>query len=109
MTDGFVLVLTTAPDEHTAATLADTIVRDRLAACVNVLPAMRSFYRWQGAVQNEQEHQLLIKTRYGLVEPLQAHIKASHPYELPEIIAVPVVAGLSGYLDWIAAETERTQ
>ena len=103
---GTLLVLTNLPDRAAAERLADTLVAKNLAACVNILAPCRSVYRWKGAVQHDEEHPLLIKTtteRYGALE--QA-LRAGHPYELPEIIAVPVERGLPAYLDWVAAETK---
>ena len=103
---GTLLVLTNLPDRAAAERLADTLVAKNLAACVNILAPCRSVYRWKGAVQHDEEHPLLIKTtaeRYGALEEA---LRAAHPYELPEIIAVPVERGLPAYLDWVAAETK---
>ena len=103
---GTLLVLTNVPDRAVAERLADTLVANNLAACVNILAPCRSVYRWKGAVQHDEEHPLLIKTtaeRYGALE---AALRAGHPYELPEIIAVPIERGLPAYLDWVAAETK---
>lgn len=98
------LVLTNLPDRAAAERLAETLVAQRLAACVNLLAPCRSVYRWKGELHRDEEHPLLAKTtteRYGALE---AAIRAAHPYELPEIIAVPIERGLPGYLAWIAAE-----
>jgi len=100
------LLLTTLPDRASAQALATALVDARLAACVNILSPCHSVYRWQGAVESADEVPLLIKTsetRYAAVEEA---IRARHPYATPEIIAVPVVHGLPGYLAWVAAETE---
>ena len=100
------LVLTNLPDRAAAERLADLVVAQNLAACVNILAPCRSVYRWKGAVQHDEEHPMLIKTtreRYGALE--QA-LREGHPYELPEIIAVPIERGLPAYLDWVAAETK---
>jgi len=100
------LVLTNLPDRAAAERLADMLVAKNLAACVNLLAPCRSVYRWKGALQHDEEHPLLIKTtaeRYGALEEA---LRAAHPYELPEIIAVPVERGLPAYLDWVAAETK---
>jgi len=99
------LVLTNLPDRAVAERLADSLIEQRLAACVNILSPCRSVYRWQGALQHDEEHPLLIKTTAGRYPALEAAIRAVHPYELPEIIAVPVEGGLRAYLDWVAAET----
>ena len=102
--DNVLLVLTNCPDADVADRLARTLVEQRLAACVNQLPAVRSTYRWQGAVERAVEVPLLIKTtraaaRGGGSDP------DLHPYEVPEIVAWPVTAGLPSYLDWVADET----
>ena len=100
------LVFTNLPDRASAERLADLLVERRLAACVNILAPCRSVYRWKGAVQHDEEHPMLMKTtaeRYGALE--QA-LREGHPYELPEIIAVPIQGGLPAYLDWVAAETK---
>jgi periplasmic divalent cation tolerance protein len=99
------LVLTNLPDADSAQALATTLVSERLAACVNVLAPCRSVYRWQGAIESAQEVPLLIKTTAARYADLEAAIRAAHPYELPEIIAVPIAHGLPGYLDWVTAET----
>jgi periplasmic divalent cation tolerance protein len=99
------LVLTNLPDRPGAERLAQTLVECRLAACVNILPPCESVYRWQGKVENAQEHPMLIKTTRDRYAALEAAIRAAHPYELPEIMAVPLAAGFAAYLDWVAAET----
>lgn len=99
------LVLTNLPDAEAARTLADFVVSARLAACVNILAPCRSIYRWQGKVEDAQEVPLLIKTTADRYPALEAAIRSHHPYELPEIIAVPIERGLPAYLSWVAAET----
>ena len=99
------LVLTNLPDRAAAERLADALIEKRVAACVNILAPCRSVYRWQGAVQRDEEHPMLIKTTEDRYAALEAAIRAGHPYELPEIIALPVERGLPAYLDWVAAET----
>ena len=99
------LVITTLPDRAAAEKLADALVEARVAACVNILAPCRSVYRWKEAVQRDEEHPLLIKTTTERYAALEAAIRARHPYELPEIVAVPVERGLPGYLDWVAQET----
>ncbi len=101
------LVLTNVPDAGLARALAQQLVEQRLAACVNILPAVQSIYQWQGAVEQADEITLLIKTEQARYAQLEAAIKAMHPYHVPEIIALPIVAGLPAYLDWIANETKR--
>ena len=99
------LVLTNLPDRAAAERLAALLIEQRLAACVNILAPCRSVYRWKGAVQREEEHPMLIKTTAGRYAALEKVLRAGHPYELPEIIAVPIERGLPAYLDWVAAET----
>jgi periplasmic divalent cation tolerance protein len=100
------LVLTSLPDRASAEKLAEALVGKQLAACVNVLAPCRSVYRWKGAIQKDEEHPLLIKTTAERYPALEDAIRAAHPYELPEIIAVPVVQGLPEYLDWVVTETK---
>jgi periplasmic divalent cation tolerance protein len=92
----------TCPDTATAQAIADVLVGERLAACVNVLPGLRSVYRWQGAIERADEALLLIKTVQGRLPALQARVAALHPHELPELVAVEVAGGLAAYLDWVA-------
>src|SRR5216110_977690 len=100
------LVLTNLPDRASAERLADTLIEKRLAACVNILAPCRSVYRWKNAVQHDEEHPMLIKTTAERYPALEQAIRAGHPYELPEIIAVPIERGLPAYLQWVAAETQ---
>jgi periplasmic divalent cation tolerance protein len=95
------LCLCTCPDEKIAQELAHSLVEARLAACVNILPAITSVYMWQGRIEQDGEVLLLIKTSEQRLPDLQAHIVARHPYELPEVIAVPITDGLTGYLQWL--------
>ena len=99
------LVLTNLPDRAAAERLADELVQKNLAACINILPPCRSVYRWKGAVQHDEEHPMLIKTTRERYAALEQALRAAHPYELPEIIAVPIERGLQAYLDWVAAES----
>jgi len=84
--------------------LADTLVGERLAACVNIVPGLRSVYRWQGAVECDNEVLLLIKTTRARLPALSARVVELHPHELPEVVAVEVAGGLSAYLDWVAEQ-----
>jgi periplasmic divalent cation tolerance protein len=102
------LVLTNLPDRAAAERLADALIAKRLAACVNLLAPCRSMYRWQSEVQHDEEHPMLIKTTYERYPELEAEIRAQHPYELPEIVAVSIERGLAGYLAWVAEETSPT-
>lgn len=99
------LVLTNLPDRAAAERLAQMLIEKRVAACVNILAPCRSVYRWKDAVQQDEEHPMLIKTTAEGYAALEAAIRAGHPYELPEIIAVTVERGLPAYLDWVAAQT----
>lgn len=99
------LVLTNLPDEAHARALAEALVAARLAACVNILAPCRSVYRWDGKIEDATEVPLLIKTTAACYPALEAAIRERHPYELPEIVAVPVAHGLPDYLAWVAAET----
>lgn len=92
------------PFEH-AERLARRCVEARLAACVSIIPGLRSVYRWQGQVETAEESLLVIKTRQGHYPALEALIRTHHPYELPEIVAVPVTLGSTPYLEWILRET----
>ena len=96
-----IVVLTTAPNDTEAEDLAQKIIAERLTACVQVLPPMQSFYFWDGAVQKETEHLLLIKTLPEKSSELEKFIEANHSYETPEIVAVKAEAVSENYLDWI--------
>lgn len=99
------LVITNLPTREAAEKLADALITQRVAACVNILAPCRSVYRWKEAVQHDEEHPMLIKTSTERYPALEAAVRAGHPYELPEIVAVPIERGLAAYLDWVAAET----
>ena len=101
------LVLTNLADTTSAQLLARALVEQRLAACVNMLPAVQSVYRWNDVVEEAAEVTLLIKTTTARYDELEQAIRALHPYELPEVIAVPVSAGSPAYLGWIAQETRK--
>ena len=100
------LVFSTAPDIDTARRIADHLVEYRLAACVNLIEGVESVYRWQGELHRDAEILLMIKARKADYPDLEAAIVALHPYELPEIIAVPLINGLSGYLNWVRQQNE---
>jgi periplasmic divalent cation tolerance protein len=102
------LVLTHLPDAEAARQLAAYLVEERLAACVNILAPCRSLYRWRGRIEDAQEVPLLAKTTTARYAALEAAILQHHPYELPEIVAVPIDRGLPDYLAWVAAETAPT-
>ena len=102
------LVLTNLPDRAAAESLADALITEQLAACVNILAPCRSVYRWQGSIQHDDEHPMLIKTTEERYAALEQAIRTRHPYELPEIVAVRIERGLAAYLKWLAAETGAT-
>jgi periplasmic divalent cation tolerance protein len=95
------IILCTCPDNATAEKIARCLVSDNLAACVNILPGITSVYRWQGQIETAQEQLLLIKANKSSYQAIETTIKKHHPYELPEIIAVPIENGLPEYLHWI--------
>ena len=104
--DDFVIVLTTVPDDGALGKeLAHALVDERLAACVSMLPAMHSTYRWQDQVAQDTERQVIIKTRRGHVEAIKERLRALHSYEVPELLVLPVAEGSSAYLDWVASST----
>jgi periplasmic divalent cation tolerance protein len=100
-----VLVYTTFPDETTALAVGEALVRDKLAACVNVIPGMRSVYAWKGAVEQGAEVVGIVKTREGLEEAVRAALKERHPYETPIVLFIGVSGGDQDTLDWLMAET----
>ncbi len=99
------LVLVTAPDLERGEMIARSLVEERLAACVSVSPGLISFYRWEGKIQEDREVLLLIKTRAAKLEDLISMVQQLHPYQIPEIIALPISGGSREYLDWIWQET----
>jgi len=99
------LIFTNLPDRESALALARALVDARVAACVNVLGGCTSIYRWQGAIETAAEVPVLIKTRTALYAAVEQAIRARHPYDVPEIVAVPLSHGLPAYLEWVAAET----
>jgi periplasmic divalent cation tolerance protein len=101
------LVLTNCPDEEVANTIALAVVEARLAACVNILPRVQSIYRWQGRVESATEIPLIIKSTATSYPALEALIRERHPYDVPEIIALPVTQGLPAYLNWVEAQTQE--
>lgn len=95
----------TCPDEGTAEHIAAALIERHLAACVNLLPGIRSYYRWEGRVENDREVLLLIKTTAGRMDALREEVEGLHPYDVPELIATRVEGGLAPYLDWVREET----
>lgn len=103
----FVVVLVTTANAEEGARLGRTLVEERLAACANVIGPIRSIYRWQGAVEEADEHLVLLKARGSDVAALEARVRALHSYDVPEVLALPVTAGSAAYLAWLADATER--
>ena len=100
-----ILVLTTFPDIDTAQQMSQEMVRAKLAACVNIVPAGQSIYMWKGEICKETEHIAVIKTTDNRYPELESYIKKQHPYELPEIITTPITAGSQDYLTWLTTNT----
>ena len=100
------VVLTTAPNAEVGAVIARALVEERLAACVNVVPGVRSIYRWEDDVHDDPEIVLIIKTRAERCEALAAKIEDLHPYDVPEVLVLPAVGGSARYLGWIETETK---
>ena len=101
------LVMANVPDIAAATSLAHILVEQRLAACVNILPAVKSVYQWQGKVAQAEEVSLIIKTTHARYPELEATIKKNHVYDVPEIIALPITGGLPAYLQWLITETKK--
>jgi len=97
------VVICSVPDPSTARTIATSLVTEKLAACVNILPQVTSVYEWEGKLQQDQEALLLIKTHQASFTALESRVLALHPYELPEIIMVPISGGSRAYLDWVTS------
>lgn len=105
MESDYVIVLTTWPADRVADDFAKTLVSERLAACVNVLPVMRSTYTWKGAIESADERQVVIKTTGARVRALEERLKALHPYDVPEFLVVPILEGSHEYLSWLSDNT----
>ncbi|MBL0124350.1 MAG: divalent-cation tolerance protein CutA [Betaproteobacteria bacterium] len=103
---GALLVITTVPDENLAVKISESLLQQRLAACVHALPMGKSRYHWQGRIESSAEITLLIKSTANRYSELEADIKRLHSYDVPEIIAFPIDTGLSAYLNWITNETK---
>ncbi|KAL8040327.1 hypothetical protein ABFS82_10G087600 [Erythranthe guttata] len=101
-----IVVYVTVPNKEAGKKLAESIVKERLAACVNRVPGVESVYEWKGEIQTDSEELLIIKTRESLLEALTQHVKANHEYEVPEVIALPITGGNSQYLEWIKNSTK---
>ena len=101
----FVIVLTTLPSEGDAESFASRLVDERLAACVNILPLMRSVYRWKGAIERADERQLVIKTTRAQLTALEARLRTLHPYDVPEFLVLSIDSGSATYLSWLSEST----
>ncbi len=103
--DKYCIVLTTFPIDKDAEAFAAALIEERLAACVNILPAMRSIYSWKGVIERSDERQLLIKTTNSRLRELETRLQGLHPYEVPEFVVLPIVEGSADYLSWLAQNT----
>jgi Uncharacterized protein involved in tolerance to divalent cations len=108
MTDRVILALSTCPDEDSARRIAAALVEERLATCVNRVSGLRSTYFWDGRLRDEPEILLIIKTTTERLAGLEARLKALHPYELPELVALPVEGGNERYLEWVRKGVEKS-
>jgi periplasmic divalent cation tolerance protein len=102
-----ILVLTNLPDGQSAHALARRLVELKLAACVNIFPSVQSIYRWEGEIEEANETAIMIKTTHMRYVEIESTIKANHPYQVPEIIAIPIVEGLPAYVAWLKEETKK--
>jgi periplasmic divalent cation tolerance protein len=100
-----IVVIITAPSEDLAVTIARALVETRLAACANIIKGIRSIYSWQGRIEDDTEVLMIVKTRRELFDSLKSKVKELHPYEVPEIIALPIIAGSDDYLKWLRGST----
>ena len=105
MTADYVIALTTLPADADAAEFGRTLIDERLAACVNLLPVMESVYRWEGKIEFEAERQLVIKTSRDRIGDLWDRVRELHPYEVPEFVVIPIIDGNEAYLRWIGEST----
>jgi periplasmic divalent cation tolerance protein len=106
MSDQVILALSTCPDDASAKSIGSALVTERLATCVNRVPGLQSLYFWDGGLRDDAEILLIIKTTVRRLPALEARLKALHPYELPELVAIPVVGGNERYLDWVRSGVE---
>jgi len=107
--DNYIIVFNTCNSAEIASTIAEMLVRKKLAACVNIIKGIESVYQWQGKMEHDQEILLIIKTRQSLFPQLEQAIQELHNYELPEIMAVPIETGEKNYLNWIQSATLATE
>ena len=107
MTSKYHIVVTTCPTPEVATQLANEIVEQQLAACVNIIPSIKSVYKWKGKIEHDEESLLIIKTMKQQLAPLEKLVLKLHPYETPEFISMPIESGSKAYLDWITASLEK--
>jgi periplasmic divalent cation tolerance protein len=105
--NNFVLLFVTAPDGECAEAIARKLLEERLVACVNIVPGLRSLYWWEGEVEASDEVLMLLKARRSDIDAVTERVRGLHPYEVPEVIAADICGGSQAYLDWVNAETER--
>ncbi|AXI25336.1 cytochrome C biogenesis protein CcdA [Methanofervidicoccus sp. A16] len=103
----YIVVFITVPNLEVGEKIGNTLVEEKLAACVNITSEIKSVYFWKGRIEEDKEHLLIIKTRKDKFESLEKRVKEIHPYEVPEIIAMPIVLGSKDYLSWIDESLER--
>ena len=108
-TDDYIMVLTTCNSSETSSLIAETLISNKLAACVNIIKGVESVYQWQGKIEHDKEILLIIKTRESLFSQVEQSIQELQSYELPEIIAVPIKTGEKNYLNWIQSATLATE
>ncbi|XP_015934863.1 protein CutA 1, chloroplastic [Arachis duranensis] len=102
-----IVVYVTVPNREAGKKLAESIVKEKLAACVNRVPGIESVYQWKGEIQTDAEELLIIKTRQSLLQALTEHVKANHEYDVPEVISLPITGGNLKYLEWIKESTRE--
>ena len=103
----YIIVFITVPDFEVGKRIGDILIEEKLAACVNITSEIKSIYLWKGDIEHDSEHLLIVKTRKDKFECLENRIKEIHPYEVPEIVAVPVISGSKDYLSWIDETLDR--
>jgi periplasmic divalent cation tolerance protein len=107
MPSSILITLCTCPNQESAEEIASSLVEQGVAACINIIPKLTSIYKWQGKLEKDSEALMLIKTDQSRYQDLEQALTTLHPYELPEIIAVPVEQGLTGYLNWVTQCTKN--
>lgn len=101
----FIVVLITCPSPEEAESLSKKILSERLAACVNIINSVHSLFHWQGKIEADQESLMIVKTRSLLLDQLKTFVQENHPYDVPEVIALPIVGGSDDYMEWMKSET----